>query len=194
MKKAYFFVTVFALFFLISCGTQVSDEEMVRKVIGKYNSALMPAYKDGNFGQLMEVADGKALTLVTNTYQSFLNGNGIVLDSEVLSVEFEKIELGSGDEEDKIEVAWHEEDKEWREVYVYNETFVDTKEKWHYKWVDKTTGEHASPAMTINYTMSYTLDRVEGRLKVIKTRIVKEEILKSEGESERWKELTMGHS
>lgn len=172
---------------LVSCGSSGEGGAAVKTLIGKYNSALAQAYKDGNFDPLIKVADGAALKKADTAYQAYLNAQGIILDSELLELKFENVSLGSGDNESKIKVEWDEKEKEWREIYVYKETFVETEERWKYKWVDKKTGEPASPVVTVKYRMSYTIDRAGDSLKVISSEIKKEDVESMEGSADRWK-------
>ncbi|MHC4278130.1 MAG: hypothetical protein ACYSTI_12525 [Planctomycetota bacterium] len=165
----------------------------MKRVVGKYNAALAPAYKHGRFDSLLEVADGKALSMVDNTYQSYLNGKGVVLEAELLGVSFKDIALGTGEDEPRIEVIWYDDEKEWEEVYTYKETFVETEERWKYKWVDAKTGEEASQTITVKYQMAYTLDKVAGKLKVISAQIKKQEVEKREGEVKEFKKGLSGH-
>ena len=197
MKRFLLLTKVSVLLVLLySCNSQITREDAVKNLVGKYTYALTFAYKDGNFSELVNVSDGKALTMVDNTYQSYFTIAGIVLDAELLGLTFKKIELGSGENEAKIKVEWHEAEKEWREISVHKETFVETEERWKYKWVDKKTGELASPVVTAKYDMRYTIDKVGGSLKVISTEIKKQEVEKEEGKADRWKTVvggTKGH-
>ncbi|MEE9614188.1 MAG: hypothetical protein V3W31_04440 [Thermodesulfobacteriota bacterium] len=179
---------------VVSCAGSVSEEDKVRSLVGRYNSALVTAYKEGDFDRLVKVADGEALSKVDNAYQSYLKGPGIVLDAELLGLKFKEFSLGTGEDESGINVEWHEDEKEWREVYLYKETFVETEERWNYRWVDYRTGETASPVVTARYGVAYTVDRVDGALKVVSAKITSEEVEKEKG---AWKEgkdpVAVGH-
>lgn len=177
----------------ISCSRAVKEDEAIKNIIGKYNYALAIAYKDGKFGLLQEVASGQAFNIVSHTYESSLNGEGIVLDAELLGMTFKKITLGSGENEPRIDAVWHEREKEWREVYIFEDTFAETTEQWKYKWVNAKTGKIVPPIMTIRYEMAYTLKQKDGKWKVISTEIKEQKIEKSEGGKERDKGSSAGH-
>lgn len=173
-------VALFSLL-IISCGKSIKKEEKIKNVIGRYNQAIMLAYKDGKFGPLTEVADGQALSFVDNLYQANINSKGTVLDSEILELRFKKIEPGSGEDEPRVKAVWHEADKRWQEELVFKEDAAETAEKWRYTWVNAKTGKPASPVMTAEYEMEYKLDVRDGRLKIISAKVVKEKTDKNGG-------------
>lgn len=179
--KLFFNLLIFFLLplSLFSCG-RATGEDTVKRLIAKYNNALAIAYKQGNFGPLAEVAAGGSLNMVSNTYESYLNGKGIVMDSELLELVFKDIKPGSGEKDPKIDVVWKEDKKEWQEIYIFKETIVETTEQWRYKWVDVKTGKDAPPIMTVQYDMKYVVDAIDGKLKVMSAEIKEQKILKQE--------------
>ncbi|HBR16142.1 MAG: hypothetical protein A3G39_07800 [Deltaproteobacteria bacterium RIFCSPLOWO2_12_FULL_43_16] len=187
MNKVFKVICAVFLSLIVSCGSSNGKEETIRRLIGRYNVALVHAYKEGRFDDLREIAADRAFGMVENTYLSYLRGIGVLLDSELLGMELVKMELGSGEDEAKIVAEWSEKEKEWREVYVYKESDIETEERWRYKWIDGKTGEAASPVITVKYRMRYTVDKVDGKLMVISSVIIKETVEKTEGDSDRWK-------
>ena len=190
MRRLFHFFLLIIVVSTVSCASPQDREELVKKTVSRYANAVTSAYKEGKFDLLTEVAAGKALQTVDNTYQSYLNGKGMVLDAELIGMTFEDVALGSGKEDVKIRTEWQEKEKEWREVRVFKETFVNTSERWKYKWVDYKTGELASPVVTASYKVRYTIDIVDGKFKVVLTEIKEENVEKTEGDSDRWKTKT----
>ena len=190
MRRLFHFFLLIIVVSTVSCASPQDREELVKKTVSRYANAVTSAYKEGKFDLLTEVAAGKALQTVDNTYQSYLNGKGMVLDAELIGMTFEDVALGSGKEDVKIRTEWQEKEKEWREVRVFKETFVNTSERWKYKWVDYKTGELASPVVTASYKVRYTIDIVDGKFKVVLTEIKEENVEKTEGDSDKWKTKT----
>lgn len=191
MNKVFKVICVVFLSLIVSCGssTDKDKEDTLKRLIGKYNVALVHAYKEGRLDDLREIATGRAFSMVESAYLSYLRGDGVLLDSELLGMEFVKMELGSGEDEAKIIVEWSEKEKEWREVYVHKESGIETEERWRYKWINSKRGDAASPVITVKYRMRYTVDRVDGKLMIISSLIMKETIEKTEGDSSRWKNV-----
>lgn len=189
MKTSFHMLLIpISLSLLVSCGGP-TIEDNVRRLVSKYNHAITFAYRDGNFDPLLKVAGGRALTRVDNTYQAYLSSSGIVMDAEILDLKFNSIVLGTGEEESAIEVKWHDDEKEWREIYVYKETLVETEERWKFKWVDRESGSPASPVMTVRYKVAYALDKVEGKMKVVTAVIKEEHVEKTEETGADWKAI-----
>lgn len=175
----------------VSCAKSIS-EDSVKSQIVKYAYALVPAYKEGNFDLLVDVSTGDAVSQVSNTYQSYLNGGNLVLDSELLSMEFTEVVLGSGSDDDEYEVKWFEEDKEWRELSLSKETHVKTKERWKYFWIDKDTGNVESVVVTASYDMHYVLNNIDNSLRIIKAEISAHQFESKEGEPGRYEQMGSG--
>ena len=173
-----------------SCSEEPTDAN-AKRLIGKYVSALPVAQKEGSFGLLTKVAAGPSVKKMSNSYQAYLNGQGIVLDAELLGLEFKEIQLGSGADEGEIVSKWYEDELEWREKYIFKETVVSTEERWRYKWVDAETEEPASPLVTAMYTMKYTIDKVGDKLMIISAEIKGEHIEDSVGDADKWKQGTV---
>ncbi len=190
MRRLFYFFLSIIVVSTVSCSSPQDREELVKKTVSRYANAVTSAYKEGKFDLLTEVAAGKALQTVDNTYQSYLNGKGMVLDAELIGMTFDDVALGSGKEGAKIKTEWHEKEKEWREVRVFKETLVNTSERWEYRWVDHKTGELASPVVTVSYKVRYTIDLVDGKFKVVLTEIKEENVEKTEGDNDKWKTKT----
>jgi hypothetical protein len=183
MRVRLLFIPVAILVFLVSCSSSSDErvEDALKSMVVRYNNALMVAYKDGDFTSLVEVAEGNALSIPDNTYNAYLDGMGMVMDSELLGVEFIEVVRGSPMDAPKIEVVWYEEEREWREEYTFKEPSVETKERWRYRWVDKKTGEVIYPARVVDYRMLYILGEEEGKW-VVKSSEIKEDKLIEEEE------------
>ena len=175
---------------ITSCSEQPTDAN-AKRLIGKYVSALPMAQKEGYFGMLTKVAAGPPVREMSNSYQAYLNGQGIVLDAEFLGLKFKEVELGTGEDEGKTVSKWYEDEREWRQEYIFTETFVSTEERWRYQWVDAETEEPASPLVTAMYTMKYTIDKVGDKLKIVSAEIKDEHIEESVGDIDRWREGTV---
>ncbi len=174
-----------AAFFLVSsllltgCSGVYTEEDKVKKLIAKYVSAIIPAYREGKFGDLAKVASQEVLSKIDNTYSAYKNGQGIILDSMLLEMSFDSVVLGSGEDEPTIKVVYFEEEKTWKELYVATETVVQTKELWKYRWVNIKTLEPASSEYSTRYTMEYKVDYRGDSLKVLEVTILNEEILET---------------
>lgn len=186
-KTILLVLTCISLIVLSSCTTSKDKDETVKKVIVRYTDALVEANRYGKFKRLRDVASEEIVARVTNSYLSYVNAEKIALDARFQGIIFDSINHGSGEDDVRVEVTWHSDEKEWREGYVFKETFVETSEKWLFKWIDIETGELASPEINASYKMRYTLDWKDGKMLVMKTEITEEEILSSVGESDRWK-------
>ncbi len=185
-------VTLFAVILsviLLGCSSDVKKEDELKRLIGVYADALEVAYRDGEFERLDECAGNDVFQSAGNTYQSYLNGFGVYLDSKLIGITFESVSPGSDEDDDKVKAVWNEDEKEWKEILIYRYSVVVTKERWNYKWILVDTNEIASPLMEVEYTMNYNIDNEGGKLKVVKAVIVKEDILKSEGDMEKWRKL-----
>ena len=185
-KRAFGLLILFVFLGVSSCSENPTDAN-AKRLIGKYVSALPVAQKEGSFALLTKVADGPPVQKMSNSYQAYLNGQGIVLDAELLGLEFKEIQLGSGENEGEVTSTWYEDELEWREKYIFKETFVSTEERWRYQWVDAETDEPASPLVTAMYTMRYTIDKVGDKLKIISAEIKGQQIVESVGDADRWK-------
>lgn len=166
---------------MFSC-TSDSHEKQVKKTILKYLTYLPYAYKHGEFKNLSVVTGGKVLNKIDNTYQSYLNGANLVLESELISFDYEKVEIGSATGEDEIVEVWNEEEKQWVEEYTSGNSFVTTKEHWRYKWVDAKTFEVKSPEVDVEYTIDYEIGKVDNLYIIVDLKITNENIFSQEGE------------
>ena len=176
------------VFLGVSSCSETPTDANVKRLIGKYVSALPVAQKEGSFSLLTKVAAGPPVRAMSSSYQAYLTGQGIVLDAELMGLEFKDIQVGSGADEGKIVSKWYEDELEWREEYIFKETFVSTEERWRYQWVDAETNEPASPLVTAMYTMRYTIDKVGDKLKIVSAEIKDEQIEESVGDTDRWKQ------
>src|SRR3989304_55896 len=102
MRRLFYFFLSIIVVSTVSCASPQDREELVKKTVSRHANAVTSAYKEGKFDLLTEVAAGKALQTVDNTYQSYLNGKGMVLDAELIGMTFDDVALGSGKEDVKI--------------------------------------------------------------------------------------------
>lgn len=189
-KNSFRVTALFFLFISIShlqgCSGAFTDEDIARKVIAKYTAALGPAYRIGDFKALGDVAAYKAFSDIDNSYSAYKNGNGIVLNANLIEMEFKDIVIGSGVDDVKVRVEYVEEDKEWVEVYLVKETVVKTTELWNYMWLDYKTQVPRSPDYTVRYDITYKLDYVGKDLKIIGTSISSETVVSKKDTGALW--------
>jgi hypothetical protein len=131
---------LWTLFFIIplSCTTKNPEEEAIKKLVGKYNVALITAYKDMNPLPLRRVTSNSEFEKVNLIIDSFMEVNQI-MEAELMSLGFKDIKI----EQDSATVK--------------------TSEQWKYRWVDMKTGEVKVPLQEIHYEMLYHLTKEEDK-------------------------------
>ncbi len=126
---------------LTGCTTwekEPSEEELLKKVVTRYNYALIEAYKSQFYDRLKEVTGRDEFRRIRIIITSYLQASE-VMEAELHTLEFGKIKI----EEKKAT--------------------VDTTERWSYRWIDYRTGREVEPLKEINYNMRYHLVRDEDR-------------------------------
>lgn len=183
--KFYSYVLVFIL--ATSCVAEKTNEDIVKRIVSKYVSFVPAAYRYGDFESLREVAADKALAGVSETYDAFRHGKSIILKSELQSLVFNEIILGTTKENTGVKAIWFEEEKEWKEVFVSENSIVKTSEVWVYNWVNTETGEPASPLIKTEYDITYTLKWAKsGTMKVVSVDVAEETVVESIDTGAEW--------
>jgi hypothetical protein len=134
---------------LYSCSTVNPEEEAIRRLIGKYNMAIVTAYKNLGMEPLREVASKERFEKVEVIINSFMQG-GQMMEAELLELDFKGMEIDA------------------------ERARVRTSEDWKYRWVDVRTREVKVPLTEIHYEMLYHLIKRDDRWLVEKTEEVEE--------------------
>lgn len=130
-----FFCGLILVLAVSGCATEKSKEEYDIKItIGKYNHAMIRAYKSLDFRPLGGVTTDEQLTRVNSFITSFLE-SGQIMEPELHSIDFKEITI----EDDRATVG--------------------TSEDWTYMWLDYRTREVVVPLEEIHYEIIYHLLR-----------------------------------
>ena len=128
-------VVFVALWFATGC---VKDEkpdptlQRLKRVVTKYNYALIDAYRIQAYEELKKVASPEELRRVGIIVSSYLQADQI-MDARLRSIEF-------------------------RRIVVDGDTArVDTEEEWAFRWLNRRTGNVVEPLREIHYRMRYHL-------------------------------------
>jgi hypothetical protein len=122
----------------LSCGSSTNEDAVIMKAVGKYNQALVIAYRNVDFGPLGGAASEKAAKKVRVIVNSYLGGNQ-VMESDVKRIDFKDVKV-EGDR-----------------------AIARTSEDWTYRWVDFKTGEEVEPLKDIHYEMLYHLEKIDDK-------------------------------
>ncbi|MHC4278310.1 MAG: hypothetical protein ACYSTI_13475 [Planctomycetota bacterium] len=122
----------------LSCTNGNPEEEAIKVLVGKYNVAIITAYKDLNTWPLKLVTTDAVFKKVNVMIESYLDGEQ-VMEAELLSLEFKDI---------KIEPE---------------SATVRTTEEWEYRWVDINSREVIDPTRPIHYEVLYHIIKSEDR-------------------------------
>ncbi len=123
------------LFFIInSCTKPDTEIQNIHRTVGKYNMALVVAYKELDWAPLGEVTTEVQLDKVKHLVNSYLEGNQ-VMEAELHSLSFRDIESAT----DKIKVT--------------------TYEVWSFRWVDYKKRTEIIPLQEREYEIVYHLVR-----------------------------------
>jgi hypothetical protein len=120
----------------LSCGSSTNEDAVIMKAVGKYNQALVIAYRNVDFGPLGGAASEKEAKKVRVIVNSYLEGNQ-VMESDVKRIDFKDVKV-EGDR-----------------------ATARTSEDWTYRWVDFKTGEEVEPLKDIHYEMLYHLEKID---------------------------------
>jgi hypothetical protein len=118
----------------LSAGCMTKEEQAVRQVVTKYNENLTLALKRPQpelMNGLTTSLEGKRIT----TYLSYFYQQNKVMDSQLKSLEFIKVEIRD------------------------QKAVVRTKEQWSYKHLDLTSRKVVKPEKIINYQATYQLEK-----------------------------------
>lgn len=121
-----------------SCSSSSQEDAIIMKAVGKYNQALIIAYRNVDFGPLGGAASEKEARKVRAIVNSYLEGNQ-VMESDVKRIDFRDIKV-EGDR-----------------------ATARTSEDWTYRWVDFKTGEEVEPLKDIHYEMLYHLEKIDDK-------------------------------
>ncbi len=142
MKIAMGLTAIFVIALIFAGCTawekEPSEEELLKKVVTRYNYALIEAYRSQFYDRLKEVAGRDELRRIRIIITSYLQS------SEIMEAELHRIEFG--------EIRIEEE-----------KATVDTTERWSYRWIDYRTGREVEPLKEIGYNMRYHLVKDEDR-------------------------------
>jgi hypothetical protein len=154
LTRSIFFSLIF-LFVLAGCISKEKDETEydIRTTIGRYNNAVITAYKSLNIGPLKRVTTEEQLIRVDSFIGAFLQRDRI-MESELHRMDFEDVKI------------------------VGDKATVRTSEDWSYRWIDYRTGEEVEPLKDIHYEMLYNLVKEEDKWLVEKV----EEVRKGRGD------------
>jgi hypothetical protein len=150
LKKSLFFNLIFLLV-LAGCISKEKDETEydIRTTIGRYNNAVITAYKSLNIGPLNSVTTEEQLIRVDSFIGAFLQRDQI-MESELHRMDFEDVKIDS------------------------DKATVRTTEDWSYRWIDSRTGEEVEPLKEIHYEMRYHLKKIDDKWLVEKVEEVGE--------------------
>ena len=162
---------------LVGCSGISAPEDVCKKVVLRYINAIVPAYKFGEFDLLLNIADGKALSRVDNAYTAYKNGKGVVMDLELVEIEFLSFIEGTGEDGPTIKVVFNEDVKEWQEILVDEDHKVETRERWRYTWYNYKNWTPASPEYFVEYTIEYNINKIGGKYKVLEIKILDEHLI-----------------
>lgn len=178
---------ILPLFLITSCVAEKTNEDVLKRIVSKYVAFIPAAYRYGDFESFREVAAGKALEVVSETYDAFRHGNSMILKSELQSLVFNDIVLGTTKENTGVKVEWNEKEKEWKEIFVSGESIVKTTEIWTFNWIDIKTGGPASPIVKSEYDLKYTLKWLDdGTLKVVHVEVEREDVVDTVDTGAEW--------
>ncbi|MFZ3072775.1 MAG: hypothetical protein WA162_06005 [Thermodesulfobacteriota bacterium] len=149
MRRFKIILIIIVSLAITSCKTVNPEEDAVRKSIGRYNLAIVIAYRDLNMEPLKAVTIEAHSNKVNSIIEAYLSGDEI-MDSELLKLTFNDIKI----EENKAEAV--------------------TSEDWKFRWVNIKTREEVEPLKDIHYEMLYHLVKKDGKWLVEKVEEAKE--------------------
>lgn len=132
VKTLIIFIFLFTAFSHFSCGLKDPKKEEILKVIGKYNIAIVAAYRELNMQPLREITGDTHFQKVRTLINSYLDDSQI-MESELLNLIFKEIVING------------------------NIATVKTSEDWKYRWINHRTSEEIEPLRNIHYEMVYHL-------------------------------------